>query len=66
MFKATITRNSLRDGREVTRDVYIVREWATYTGVEIGRPVIVTNQPGHSYEIHEVLSPAEQATIRPA
>lgn len=59
---ATITRPSMVTGRPHTRRVWIVREW-NYCGIQIGRPVIVTNAPDHSYEVHEVLSAAEQATI---
>jgi hypothetical protein len=60
---ATITRPSVITGRPHTRNVYIVREWDTYRGIEMGRPVVVTNAPGHPYEMHEVLSASEQATI---
>lgn len=62
MTTTQITRPSVLTGRPVSRRIYVVRDWTTYTGTEQGRPVIVTYVP-QGPEHHEVLTAAEQATL---
>lgn len=60
----TITRPSMIDGRPRTRRVYVEEAWVNGADPEhrTGQPWIVTNEPGHPYRIHEVLTAAERAT----
>lgn len=64
METAIITRDSLITGRPFTRTVYIVRDWDSYIGLEQGRPVIIRNHPTEGPEFREILSAAEQSTIK--
>lgn len=64
MQTVTITRPSQINGNPNTQTLYIEREWDSYTGVALGRPVVLVAQPGHSFKHYEVLTDAEQRTIR--
>jgi hypothetical protein len=56
----TITRNSPITGKAITRTAVIEGPWTSYNGTAVGMPVILAN----GLDRHEVLSPAEQDTIR--